>query len=635
MENNPRSARRLLILLLLLFVLLFIPQRSSAQIKSFSWERYDVDITLLENGDMRVVETQTLNFSGEPFTFGFATIPTGNNGNNDSIEDISVSENGVVYTESSSNRPGTFEVTRDSDEVTIDWYFEPAIGRRTYTFSYTVKGGVRVGSSEEGSGDQIFWKAIPSDHPALVAQSTVTIHLPEGVRPQQFTGTTDYLVAAYIDGQESDAMNITVSDDGRTITYNTTQPLVTGQQLEVRVQFPHGVLPISTPRWQAAEQRGDVLGLITLIISLLILVGGPLLVLLLWYVRGRDPVTGVVVPDYVSEPPDALPPAVAGTLVDEKAEMRDIVSTLVDLARRGYITMTEEKHDHILTRTEKSEDDLRPFERQFLADIFGGTEERKLSSLRYKFAHKLPKLRQMLYEELVREKLVPSSPEGVRNRYGCFSILVFVVALAAFFATMTILPTTAAGMAFCPALALGVTAAALLIASRFMPVKTKKGVEAAAKWSAFKAYLQNVEKYENLAEAKGIFEKYLAYATAFGLERTWINKFSRVADTPVPPWYIPYPYGYPSHRGLPHTGGSPASGRSGEGSLPTLEGMSGSLTGGLQSMSAGLTRMLNSTTTVLQSTQPTSTGTVGRSGGGFSGGFSGGSSGGGGSRGFG
>ena len=43
---------------------------------------------------------------------------------------------------------------------------------------------------------------------------------------------------------------------------------------------------------------------------------------------------------------------------------------------------------------------------------------------------------------------------------------------------------------------------------------TLKGAEAAAKWRAFKRYLEDIENRSNLAESQGIFEKYLPYATA-------------------------------------------------------------------------------------------------------------------------
>ncbi|MCP4428688.1 MAG: DUF2207 domain-containing protein, partial [Chloroflexi bacterium] len=592
--------------------------------------RFDVDITLLENGDMRVVETQVLNFSGAPFTYGYGGIYTGSNGNNDSITNIGVRDENGDYDESFNNHPRTFEVDYGSDEVTINWYFEPTVGRRAFQFSYTVIGGVQVGSFEEGDGDQIYWKAIPADHPSWIEASTVTIHLPEGVQPQKYTGTNDYLVAAYLDGNETSGVQIQVSEDGRTIAYTLLQSLATNEQLEVRVQFPHGILDIPAPDWQERAQRGDAISLVVLAIALLMLVGGPLFALLLWYARGRDPEMGVVVPDFITEPPNNLPPAVVGTLVDEKADMRDIVSTLLDLSQRGYMTITEEERSHFFTRTQKSEEDLRPFERQFLKDIFRGQEQRSLTSLRYKFAKKLPKLRKLLYQELVHDDLAPSSPETVRNRYGCFSFVILAGAFVSFMAVPAVLGSEVA-TAVCPAFALGLTAVAFFIASRHMPVKTQRGTESAAQWEAFKNYLKNIDQYQNLAEAGDIFAQYLPYATAFGLERTWIRKFTAVSTTPIPYWYHPYHlHGY--HRG--HTGRRPMGKPSGGMAPPSLEGMSDGLSGGLESMSAGLTRMLSSTNTILKSTPPSSSG---GSSGGFSGGFSGGgfSSGGGGSRGFG
>lgn len=632
--------QRLIAILLVLLGIGLFATPVSAQTKSFEWARWDVDINLLENGDMEVTESQTLEFSGAPFSFGFRSIPTGANGNNDGISNVSVLEGDQVYTESFNQSPGTFSVTDNGDETTIDWYFEPTLGRHTYTFSYLVEGGVRAGTLDEGSGDQIYWAAIPSDHPATVQSSQVTIHLPEGVQPQQFTGTEDYLVAAYLNDAETNDVQVTVSEDGRTITYEALRPILTGEQMDVRVQIPHGPLPVETPQWQEAEQQADVIGLIVLSISALLLVAGPLAVLALWYTRGRDPELGVTVPDYITEPPDDLRPAVVGSLIDEKVDMQDIISTLVDLAHRGYLTMVEEKKTHTFTRTDK-EGGLRPFEQRLLKDVFSDKTERSLDSLRYKFASKLPQLRNLLYDDLVEQGLVARSPEKVRNSYLAVGVVVLLAGFGSVFALGALL-VGVAGFACFPGAAIAVTGLALLLAARHMPSKTAKGTEAAAKWQAFKNYLKNIEDYTDLEQAANVFDKYLAYAIAFGLERTWISKFSTIPTTPIPGWYVPYPipggYGtYPRPVGggigsPPISGG----GSGGEMPRPSLEGLSGGLTGGLSAMSAGLTRMLNSTSTVMKSTPPsTSSSGGGFSSGGFSGGFSGGSSGGGGSSGFG
>ena len=174
------------------------------------------------------------------------------------------------------------------------------------------------------------------------------------------------------------------------------------------------------------------------------------------------------------------------------------------------------------------------------------------------------------------------------------------------------------------------TGIAVIIAGGAMPAKTVKGSEAAARWSAFKVYLQRIDKLEDLETVGELFEKYLPYAMAFGIRDSFVRKFAAEPSTPMPTWWIPYGahmYGGPTTTSTRGGGGSQGPGG--------LQGMSDSMTGGLASMSAGLTSMLNSTGRVLRSA-PSSSGTSGGFGGGFSGGgFSGGGGGGGGSAGFG
>jgi uncharacterized membrane protein len=219
----------------------------------------------------------------------------------------------------------------------------------------------------------------------------------------------------------------------------------------------------------------------------------------------------------------------------------------------------------------------------------------------------------------------------VRTGYVIAAVGIFALAAVTFIGLVAILPEDAAYVGCCGSVALGITALLVGIVGRHMPSKTAKGAEEAAKWDAFRNYLKNIEGYEEIAQAGELFEKYLPYATAFGLDRSWIHKFAAVPHTPIPPWYYPYGYGRPIYQAGNRPAGSSGSGTAP--ALPSLDSAAGGMAGGLESMSAGLTRMLNSTASTLRSTPPSSS--SGRSSGGFSGGFSGGSSGGGGSRGFG
>jgi uncharacterized membrane protein len=395
------------------------------------------------------------------------------------------------------------------------------------------------------------------------------------------------------------------------------------------------------PNWQRNEALQDTLGLVLIGVSILLVIGGPVLALLLWYTRGRDPEVGIVA-DLITEPPSDLPPAVVGTLIDERAEMQDIMSTMIDLARRGFLTIEELERDFNFERTTQPISDLRSYEKSFVKGIFGSKTSRKLNDLRYKFSSKLPGIREELYDELVDSGFAQTSPEKVRNRYRAFAFLFLGLGILLFFLMAGLAEVVP--FAVCPVIALLPTIIALMFTSSHMPRKTEKGALEAAKWEAFKRYLKDMDAQRDLESAAAIFERYLPYAVAFGFERSWIRKFSSLENVPAPTWYGPMHrpvYRTGRYGGRPFMGGAGGAGTGAPGvpgggvSMPTLEGMSGSMGTSLNNMSSGLTRMLNSSSTVMQSVKSTSSssGSFG-GGGGFSGGFSGGSSGGGG-RGFG
>jgi hypothetical protein len=601
------SSRRIgLLIFLVTLVSLFLAKPAGAQAKVYYWESFDVQVSVQDDGSLLVTEVQTLNFSGDTFTFGYRDIPINSYGRNDGITDISIREGDIIYQESSSQAQYTFETMTSGNVLTIWWYFPPALGTHAYTLSYRVLGGVRT----EPSGNQVYWNAMPADLGSSIYAGRVLMSVPEAI---QILSTT-----ASVGGAENAGITTELAPDGRQVLFTLTEPRPAGNDVETGIRFPAEQLVVDTPDWQRSEQVRDVLGLLVLLASGIFVVLGPTVVLLMWYLRGRDPELRTPAPAYLSEPPDNTPPAVVGTLVDEQATIRDIASTLIDLARRGYMTMTEEKSDFEFTRTGKSTEDLKQFERKTFNAVFGKRESRSLNSMRYKFSSKLPDIRRELYNELVAAGHINASPEGTRTRYTVLGGLLLAAAAGAFFLGFSLL-NAAIATAICPAFAIGVTGVTLIFVGRHMPRKTQKGAEAAANWMAFKKYLEEIERYDNLATSGEIFERYLAYAVAFGIDRTWIRKFSQTPGTPIPTWYHPVFYPVAGRQ----SGGHSVSG----GGMPSLEGMSGSLTGGLESMSSGLTRMLSSTQTVMQSVKSSSSSS---GGGGFSGGFSGGSSGGGG-----
>ena len=644
-----------------LLAAIFPPLVRDAAARSVEWEQYDVTLDVHEDGTVTVTEDQIIAFEGGPFTQGFATIPLSRI---EDIDNIQVFEDGQPY-RSGSGAPGTYSAQITGGEIEILWWFDPAVNeRREFTIRYDMIGAIRVYEGRQ----QLWWRAIDEDFIADVNASLVTVNFPEAVPQEQLS------VAYYTLGD----VDVTYEVTSPTQVQWTAAGIEQGEALEARVEFPP-ITGATVPSWQArddaARERAEALepykalaNAIMLGVGLLLLVGGTVGVILLWYARGRDVPVALPI-DLLKTPPDDLPPAAVGTLVDEQAHDHDVIAAIISLANRGVIRIEEGKQDNVLGALglggrdftfHRMESDLplAPFEEKLLSAIFGGKgkTEVKLSNIKQRFAEQQDQVKTALYDEMVKRGYFERNPQSTRRTYKGVGLALFGGSIFGGFFLFGIVGTFAP-LIIVPIIATAILGLALIIVSGSMPRKTRAGSEAAQKWMAFRRYLDDIDQYDNVAEAKTIFDQYLPYAIAFGLERSWVNKFASV-DTPAPQWYGPvgdWNTGGPyrsgrlprSRRGggtviIPGGGwGGPIGGGGGGGGgdfdLPDLQDMSDAGGQNLQGMSDGLFDLFNEASKAFTSFSGGSGGRGGRSGGfgGFSGGggsFGGG--GGGGSRGF-
>jgi len=644
----------------------------SAQTKSVDVLRRDGEITILANGDVQVVETWEVRFIGGPFHYAFREIPL------NKVEDItgwSVAEGGQVY-EPGDGEAGTYVLDRSSDKIRITWYFPTTSdATRIFILRYTLKGALWI----HDNGDQFFWKFIEADRAYPIEQATVVVHLPAAFNAEQI------LTETYRNGQ---AMGGGQVRRGGEVVFQGG-PFPGGTEWEIRVQWPHGVVQASPPAWQKWEMWKPWINLGLLALALVVALGGPALAYLWWYTKGRDPQVRLRVP-VIPRPPADVPPGVVGVLVDEKADMQDILATLADLGNREYLRIEQAltKSGRVSRREgprfvllNPGWSGLRPFERRLLAALFAQrsnevealaqvrealsqgvgkkvaetleavgvdveaelTREeetppgwpanlrrvRSLASLRERFYKHIPDIQRDLYDEVVRLGYFDRAPDKVRQRTVALTALFSGLPLSAVACGLVRLGSQFWG-AFALMIALMIAEAAFIVAAWFIPRKTLKGAQEAAKWQAFKRYLRNIRRYTQPEEAKEVFERYFPYAIAFGLEKEWVRQFEPL-NVPPPRWYTPVPYGGYGYGGVP--------GRVGHGAMPTgagrgapsLDGMAQGAFTSLSQVSDGLMSALNQAATVFVSAPSSS----GSGGGGFSGGGGGRGGGGGGSSGFG
>ncbi len=485
--------------------------------------RRDADITILPNGDVQFVETWVVDFQRGGFTFAFREIPINR------LRDIVA----IRVTENGEER--RIDVERDDKKIKITWYF-PETNRganffsdvHTFTLRYTVQGAMRI----YPHGDQFWWKFAAKGRGYPIQSAHVTIHLPATFSIDQLKTTT------YVNGDETGGGRVV---DGQTVEF-FGGPFPADTEWEIRAQFPH-VIQAAPEEWQVWDDRVEQIAaqnnFYATVLGIIILFGGPLLLLVLWYLFGRDKPTTFRA-EFLNAPPDETPPGVVGTLLDERADLQDIVATVADLAQRGYLQIRE--RDGFGTpeyeRTEKSDADLAPFEKATMDALLRGNAMRRLEDVRGSFYEHLKDLEHALYDEVVTRGFFPRSPLATRDLYLKIAkwgaLVTPVLGFCGYCAAFIFAP-----LAFFPLFALELFFIGLLGLSRVMPQRTEKGALAFAKWNAFKRYLANIEKYTNVSEAQEQFDTYLPYAIAFGLKKSWIEKFKQTT-TPAPKWYIPY-----------------------------------------------------------------------------------------------
>ncbi|MBA2753143.1 MAG: DUF2207 domain-containing protein, partial [Chloroflexia bacterium] len=381
-----------------------------------SWDRFDVTVVVQDDGRFAVTERQVIQFGDGPFQTAFAELPLDRA---ESIEDVRISEERggetVAYERTASsrlsrNQAERYAVSVDGGNVLVEWTYPPTSDdSRSFVLEYTVTGGLRSYPEEDPPNQQVWWVAVSDEVTAVgpIRESSLTVVLPDVVPLDQV-----------VIGPGESVTPADFTEDGQTFTW-TARDLGPGDSFEGRIQVPPVVAGLDPPAWQAAddgrraseadrEARGAVLNLGFLALGLFLSVGGGLGLFGWWYVRGRDPHSGLVA-DYLPEPPSSLSPGAAGTLLDEEADEEDIVATVVDLGHRGVISITEEapkgsvfgaSRDFRLTlRTPDAP--MRPFERTLVATLFGdgaaASAVTEMSNAKASFDATKPEIRAELY----------------------------------------------------------------------------------------------------------------------------------------------------------------------------------------------------------------------------------------------
>ncbi len=238
------------------------------------------------------------------------------------------------------------------------------------------------------------------------------------------------------------------------------------------------------------------------------------------------------------EPPDHLPPGLYGTLVDERADVRDISATIVDLAVRGYLRIEEvpgaggRGTDYRLVSLRPADDRLRPYEALLLGLLFASGPSTELSELRTHFHQQMAEVRDSMYTEVVAQGWYRARPDRTRRAWVAIGVMALLGAVAL---TAVLAATAGWGLV---GVSLVLAALALLVFARWMPARTAKGSGLLNRALGFRTFIEQSERHRaRFAERAGLFTEYLPYAIALGATQRWARAFAGLA-VPAPTWYV-------------------------------------------------------------------------------------------------
>lgn len=344
------------------------------------------------------------------------------------------------------------------------------------------------------------------------------------------------------------------TEDATTPTF-TDGPRGEGEVVGVDIGFPAGEVTANEQidyRWTVGRAFSPDPLPLGIAVGLLVL--GGLALLLLHRRRGRDAAyTGDPAPvgEFVPVGPGRsefrvvgdVRPGHVGTVADERVDPVDVTATLVDLAVRGHLLITElprasafSRTDWTLTRIGPGTN-LRPFEQALLQGIAPDGEPVRVSQIGGRVGQSIDKVQDALYDEVVEHGWFAHRPDVTRNRLtqlalGLLVVAVVVTALLAAFTTFGLI-----------GLALVVLGLGLVFVAQEAPSRTAKGVALLQGLGALRSTLLT-QPTDQMPEGRAVEElsEVLPYAIVLGGSERWLDALVATDGDADPdsddlPWY--------------------------------------------------------------------------------------------------
>ncbi len=212
--------------------------------------------------------------------------------------------------------------------------------------------------------DELYWNVTGVGWEFPIDRASAEVTLPAGVP------SSEVQVEGYTGPEGSRDKDFTAQVDlAGGATFETTRPLGPKEGLTIVVSWPKG--HVAEPTWNVkmgyfvSDNRGLIVGLVGLACVFIYFT-------VVWARVGRDPAEGTIIPLY--EPPEGLSPAAARYVARMGYDKKAFAAAVIDMAVKGYLSMSDEYGIYSLTKTGADTTKLSPDEKKIAGTLFAGAD---------------------------------------------------------------------------------------------------------------------------------------------------------------------------------------------------------------------------------------------------------------------
>jgi uncharacterized membrane protein YgcG len=375
--------------------------------------------------------------------------------------------------------------------------------------------------------DELYWNVTGNGWGFPIDRASARVSLPTPVAAGALAiegyvgpaGSTDRSYVGEIEG-------------GSSARIRSSRALQPSEGLTLVMTWPKGVIAEPTAAEKAQRLLKDNAGLL---IALVCCVVTGAYFVSVWRRFGRDPERGVIFPHY--QPPENISPASARHVSRMGYDGKAFTAAIINLAVKGYLEIDESDEKYTLRSIAGGKAPLAPGERVLLDTLFAHGDSVLLDNANH---------------GVMLEAISAHGKSLKRDNYRIYFVTNSLYVLPAIL--IVVVAAIAIGLfaRFSVAVVIVLIATLLMVPlfAYLLKAPTKIGRRLLDKIEGFKLYLEVAEKDElelkNPPEkTPALFEAYLPYALALGVEQRWAEKFNGVferlrADTGqayAPGWY--------------------------------------------------------------------------------------------------